>query len=196
MSCALLAILVCSEPTGLDSPLARAALLGATDPVLAVLLHAPVAPAGRIGSGPGPGVIFGVDGGYSLGFDPGPNTRGAWGFGARAGYSLRGGVAIDARYDDLGVRGAGAPLQVASGGARYTLPMIVMPFVEARVGAEIDPAGAYFAAAPALGLELPVARHASIEFTARDWLADRAGGLESVLTLQLGVTVRLGHGGH
>jgi hypothetical protein len=154
-------------------------------------------PAARGGRGPRPGWILGADTGWSTRFGEGANpATGAWGFGARAGYAFGGGFQPDARYDDLGVHlgdvDHGGVLQAATVGARYELPLFVLPFAEARVGPSFDSSAAWFAAALAVGVAVPVARPLSIDLTVRDWLVPAGDALHSILTVQLGFTVRFG----
>jgi hypothetical protein len=164
---------------------------------LAFLKHPPIFSAAHGGSGPRPGWILGADTGWSTRFAEGvsPGAQG-WGFGARAGYAFGGRFQVDARYDYLGVRlrdpvhdGA---LQAATVGARYELPLFVLPFAEVRVGPSFDSANAWFAAALALGVAIPVARPLSIDVTVRDWLVPEGDALHSILTVQLGFTIRFG----
>lgn len=163
---------------------------------LAVLRQPAISPAARVGSGPGPGVVVGVDAGWSTRLaaarDP---SAGAWGFGARLGYAFGNGLLIDARYDDLGVRltdASAGPAQVGSFGARYALPLILAPFGEVRFGGAFDGASAHPAGALALGVSLALGRHLMVEAAARDWLVPASDALRSTVTFQLGLVVRFG----
>ena len=121
-------------------------------------------------------------------------AHGAWAFGARAGYQFSSGLSLQARFDDLGVRapdGSG-PLLFASGGVRYVLPFIVMPFAEALVGPAFYGPHTSLGAGLGLGVALPVGRHLSFDFAARDWIADVDGAVRHVPTFEVGITVGFG----
>ncbi len=127
---------------------------------------------------------------FAVGGDP---TEGAWGFGASLGYAWPSGISLDARYDDLGVDRtdvAATPLQTASAGVRFNAPFVVMPFGEVRCGSAFDTMGVFFAAAIALGVEVPITRYLSVEVTVRDWLVPDPTALRSVATFQAGLTLR------
>lgn len=172
-------------------------LFGALAPPLAFLKSPPILRSGHAGGGPGSGWIVGVDAGlstrFALGGDP---SAGGLGFGARLGYAFRGGFQVDARYDDLGVHlrdlDPNGVLQATTLGARYELPLFILPFAEVRIGPAFDATSAWFAAAVALGVAVPIARPLSIDLTARDWLVPAGDSLHSILTVQLGLTVRFG----
>ncbi|HSN27715.1 MAG TPA: hypothetical protein VLT45_15590, partial [Kofleriaceae bacterium] len=88
-----------------------------------------------------------------------------WCFGARAGYQLPSGLAVQARFDKLGVDapdGTGA-LDAVSGGIRYSLPMVPMPFAEAAIGATFTGQDVAASAGIGVGLSLLPARHVSFD---------------------------------
>ena len=99
------------------------------------------APAGRVGGGPSGGVFVGVDTGVALalasGFDP---AQDAWAFGGRAGYEFRNGLALQLRYDYLGLaphltNPSTSPMQIGSAASSYSIPFLVpLPFFEAMWG--------------------------------------------------------------
>jgi hypothetical protein len=164
---------------------------------LVALRQPAIFPAAHGGRGPRPGWILGADTGWSTRFAEGANpASGGWGFGARAGYAFGGGFQVDARYDDLGTHlrdvDRSGVLQAATVGARYELPLYVLPFAEARVGSSFDSAAAWFAAAIAVGVAFPVARPLSVDLTVRDWFVPAGDALHSIVTVQLGFTVRFG----
>ncbi|HSQ62402.1 MAG TPA: hypothetical protein VLM85_04285 [Polyangiaceae bacterium] len=179
---------------------ASIALIGpfarASDPVLVVpasMLQS-VVHAGRSEGGSLSGVELRVDAGASTRFAvAGDPTEGAGSFGASLGYAWRNGVSLDARYDDLGAARtdlAATPLQTASAGLRYAAPLVVMPFGEVRCGTAFDTTGAFFAAALAVGVDVPFTRYLSAEVTVRDWLVPDQVALRSIATFQVGLTVR------
>ncbi len=115
----------------------------------------------------------------------------AWSFGARVGYQWRSGLAIEGRFDDLGVdppRGGGS-LLVASAGLRYSMPFVVMLFAEALVGPVFNDSHAAPAAGLGLGITLPVVRHLALDLSVRDWIAGLDGVVRDVPTVQMGLSV-------
>ena len=175
----------------LFAPLARA-----SDPLLVVpasILQS-VVHAGRSEGRSLSGVELRVDAGASTRFAvAGDPTEGAASFGASLGYAWPNGISVDARYDDLGAARtdlAATPLQTASAGLRYSAPLVVMPFGEVRCGSAFDTTGAFFAAALALGVDVPFTRYLSAEVTVRDWLVPDQVALRSIATFQVGLTVR------
>lgn len=122
-----------------------------------------------------------------------PNN--GWAFGASVGYQWRSGLALAARFDDLGIDSSrdGHALLCASAGVRYALPMFVMPFVEASLGAMFDGAATSPAVGLGAGAAVPVARHAIVALTVRDWIGSLDGAVRHVPSLTAGVL--LGFGG-
>ena len=166
-------------------PLPPARLVGSFGGGSGSLWHAPSGPF--VGAESGLGLMLGS------GTDP---ARDAWAFGARVGYQWRSGLALEARFDDLGVdpRTGGGSLLVASGGVRYSMPLVVMPFAEALIGPAFNGTHATPAVGVALGVSLPVLRHLAFDLSARDWIADLDGAVRNVPTFELGLTV--GFSGH
>jgi hypothetical protein len=162
------------------------------------LVRPPIAPAGRVGDGGGDGVFLGVDGGWSIALPARAEpAAGAWGFGVRTGYAWRNGLALQARYDDLGVHPtlgdpSTSPLQIGSIGARYAVPFALAPFGEALVGAAFDGNDPRLTAGAGLGLMIPVARHIAVEAVARDWFVPGRDELRQVVVVRLGLTVGFG----
>ena len=118
----------------------------------------------------------------------------AWTFGARVGYQWRSGLAVQLRFDDLGVavsRGGGS-LLVGSGGLRYSLPFAIMPFAEALFAAVFDGSGASPAGGLGVGVSAPVARHLSIDLAVRDWIADLGGSVCHLPTVMVGINIGFG----
>ena len=129
------------------------------------------------------------------------DAHGAWSFGARTGYAWGSGLAIQLRYDDLGVEAPplqsdASVLQFATVGARYAIPYYVQPFAEALVGAAFFGDRARVGGVIGLGVAVPVERHLSLDFALRDYLADldAEGGVRQAITAHLGVTVIFGGG--
>ncbi len=117
----------------------------------------------------------------------------AWCFGARAGYQLASGLAIQARFDRLGVTApdASGSLMTASAGVRYSLPVVPMPFAEALIGPAFHGTDTSFSAILGVGASLLVARHLAFDASLRDALVD-IGGVHHVVTLTLGITAGFG----
>lgn len=116
-----------------------------------------------------------------------------WCFGARLGYQLPSGLAVQARFDKLGVDapdGTGG-LDAVSGGIRYSVPMVPMPFAEASIGATFDAHDAAASAGIGVGLSLLAARHVSFDVAARDWIVD-LGGIHHIPTVTIGITAGFG----
>jgi hypothetical protein len=136
------------------------------------------------------GPFLGADTGWAtmLGAAGAPAT-GAWSFGARAGYAFSSGLALDARFDDLGVHAPSGegPLLLGTAGVRYSLPFIVMPFADAHFGAAWYGDHATPTAGLGLGLSFPVLRHLLVDVSARDWIADVDGSVRHVPTFELGI---------
>ncbi len=117
----------------------------------------------------------------------------AWCFGARAGYQLASGLAVQARFDKLGVDapdGSGT-LDTISGGVRYSVPVVPMPFAEAMIGPTFHGSDVSASAAVGVGLSLLVARHVAFDAAAHDWIID-LGGVRHVPTVTLGITAGFG----
>lgn len=117
----------------------------------------------------------------------------AWCFGARAGYQLASGLAVQARFDKLGVDapdGSGT-LDTVSAGIRYSVPIVPMPFAEAMIGPTFHGSDAAVSAGVGVGLSLLVARHVAFDAAARDWIVD-LGGVHHIPTLTLGITAGFG----
>jgi hypothetical protein len=117
-----------------------------------------------------------------------------WAFGVRGGYQLRSGLAMQLRFDDLGVAvapGAGS-LAIASGGLRYAVPFAIMPFADVLVGAMFGGVDTAPAAALGVGVSVPVARHAALDLTARDWIADLGGSVRHIPSVMAGVNIGFG----
>jgi hypothetical protein len=117
----------------------------------------------------------------------------SWCFGARAGYQLASGLAVQARFDRLGVTapdGSGT-LMTASLGVRYSVPIVPMPFAEAAIGPAFHGSNVSPSAALGVGVSLLVARHLAFDASLRDWLVD-IDGVHNVPTLMLGITAGFG----
>jgi hypothetical protein len=143
------------------------------------------------------GLYVGLDAGAALmpavGDAP---TRGAAAFGLHLGYRLPSGLAFDLRGDDLGVDApdGGGPLIAGGFGMRYTVPLEVMPFVEAHLGALDYGPHVSVAGDAALGIALPVGDHLEIDVSARDWIADVDGAIRHMPMFALGLEVGFDRG--
>jgi len=185
----------------LASPLATAAdqpPLGSTPVLLGFPTLPPARLVGAFGGGGGAfsrapsGFFVGADTGWAVMLGPGSAPApDAWAFGARLGYEWRNGLAIEGRFDDLGVdppKGGGS-LLVGSGGIRYSLPFVVMPFAEALIGPAFNGSHVTPGAGLGLGASLPVVRHLMIDLALRDWIVDLDGAVRNVPTIELGIAV-------
>ena len=117
----------------------------------------------------------------------------AWCFGARGGYQLRSGLAVQMRFDKLGVEapdGSG-PLDAISAGVRYSVPIVPMPFAEAMIGPTIHGSDVVASAGLGVGVSVLLARHVAFDATGRDWIVD-LGGVHHIPTLTFGITAGFG----
>jgi len=118
-----------------------------------------------------------------------------WTFGACTGYEWENGIALQLRVDDLGTRAGdgSSALTVASAGARYSLPFIVMPFVDALVGPAFESGNTSLAAALGVGGSVLITRHLAFDLAFRDWMTDLgSNGIRHVPTVTLGVQIGFG----
>jgi hypothetical protein len=117
----------------------------------------------------------------------------ALGFGARAGYQLVDGLAVQARYDHLGVSSPSldGPLSLTTAGVRYALPAELEPFAEAMVGPAYHGGTTSLAVGLAVGASVLASRHLTFDLTVRDWLVD-IGGVHHAPTITLGITAGFG----
>ncbi len=172
------------------------------------LLHGLGSGGYHIRGGPREGVLVSIDAGAAFPIFTG-SAEASPGFaaGGLVGYEFPNGVALEFRYQDLGL----APTlvdrtqwQLATVGMRYTFPYIVpMPFVEALVGASFvnsavpfNSGGATVSVSPGgaagLGLGLPLSRHVAVDLAARDWISPVGPSAFQVLVVDLGLTVSFG----
>ena len=142
------------------------------------------------------GLYIGLDGGASLMLAAGPAPlEGAPAFGLHAGYRLPSGLSFDLRGDELGVRAPDGRGPIVAGGLgmRYTVPLEVMPFVEAHLGAlEYGPVSV--AGDAALGIAVPIGNHLEIDVSARDWIAQIDGAVRHIPMFALGFEVGFDRG--
>lgn len=82
---------------------------------------------------------------------------------------------------------------LGSVGARYSLPLVVMPFVEAQVGAVFDSSRASIATLLGVGLSVPLLRHLLIDLSAHDAIADIDGDVRHVAFFGVGLTLGFFH---
>jgi len=152
--------------------------------------------------GRGPhGFFFGADTGWAWlqgGADATARTTGtvdtsAWCFGARAGYQLRSGLAIQARTDHLGITApdASGTLGIVSAGVRYAFPSEIEPFAEAMIGPALHGPSVSPAAELGIGLSVLATRHVTFDLTARDWLLD-LGRVRHAPSIAFGITAGFG----
>ncbi len=117
----------------------------------------------------------------------------AWCFGARAGYQLASGLAVQVRFDQLGVSApnGGGSMMTASAGVRYSVPIVPMPFAEALIGPAFHGAEVAPSAGLGVGVSLVIARHIAFDALLRDWLID-TDGVHHVPAVMLGITAGFG----
>ena len=117
-----------------------------------------------------------------------------WAYGVRAGFEWSSGLAFQARIDDLGVHaGAGnQAVMAASVGVRYSLPFVVMPFVDALVGPAFDGDGTSLGAGMGVGASILVTRHLGLDLACRDWMSDLGGSVRHIVTISGGVQISFG----
>lgn len=117
----------------------------------------------------------------------------AWCLGARAGYQLRSGIAMQVRYDQLGVTApdASGNVSLVSAGVRYSFPAEIEPFAEAMVGPAFDGTNTSPAAALGIGVSVLATRHVAFDLAARDSLVDDKG-VHHVPAITLGITAGFG----
>jgi hypothetical protein len=138
------------------------------------------------------GGFVGADAGWATMLATGGDeASGAPAFGLRAGWQWASGIALEGCFDDLGASPpqGGGPLLVGSGGVRYSVPLVVMPYAEVLggagfYGAHVSPTGGL-----GLGVSVPVLRHLMLDVGVRDWIADIDGHVRHVPTAALGFTV-------
>jgi len=142
------------------------------------------------------GLYIGLDAGGALMLaDVSAPMTDALALGLHAGYRMPSGLSLDLRGDELGVHApsGGGPLVAGGVGMRYTVPLEVMPFVEAHVGAlEYGPVS--LAGDAALGLAVPIGEHLEIDVSARDWIAEVDGAIRHVPMFALGFEVGFDRG--
>lgn len=190
-------------------------------PMLATIAFADPLPPALLGSlrrmdpvlvgafGGGQGHWLGAPHGWFLGVDAGRawliggtdiaarSTSGvhdeAWCFGARAGYQLVSGLAVQVRFDKLGVSAPNdrGPVMTASAGVRYSVPVVPMPFAEVLIGPAFHGSSVAPSAGLGVGASLVAARHIMFDASLRDWLID-TGGVHHVPTVMLGITAGFG----
>jgi len=152
-------------------------------------------PGGHAGAGPEGGALLGVEGAWTTTLaDPG-GSQDAWGFGVRAGYGFANGLELHLRYDDLGIAplSSGSPLQLATGGLRYTVPILFpMPFAEVDAGPAFVLGDVRFGVGAQLGLSIPVVNHVLVDVSAHDWFVPIQGTTWQTLTVGLGLTITFG----
>jgi hypothetical protein len=151
---------------------------------------------GRIGSAPSGGFFLGVETGVSLALASGDDpAQHAWAFGGRAGYELPNGLAVQLRYDYLGLSPhlTDPPLahtQIGSAGVRYSIPFLIpLPFFEALWGPAFHGDKVSIAGALGIGGSVPIGRHVRIDASVRDWITPIEDQAHQILTFELGVSL-------
>lgn len=151
---------------------------------------------GRIGGGPSGGVFLGVDTGVALALASGSDpSQDAWTFGGRAGYELANGLALQVRYDYLGLAPhlTDPPMgrtQIGSAGVRYSIPFLIpLPFFEALWGPAFHGDAVSIAGGLGIGGSIPIGRHLRIDASVRDWVTPIDDQVHQVFTFELGAAV-------
>jgi hypothetical protein len=196
-------------PIVMSRRMSRGAWIGVA---LVGLVDAPAhaEPMGLFGSGAGAyarmrsGFFLGADTGLAI-LESADTTSSAhdvsstsndrrWAYGVRAGFEWSSGLAFQARIDDLGVHaGAGnQAVMAASVGVRYSLPFVVMPFVDALVGPAFDGDGTSLGAGIGAGASILVTRHLGLDLACRDWMSDLGGSVRHIVTFSGGVQISFG----
>ncbi len=176
-------------------------------PLLGTLRHLPPAllvasfGGGHSGGRAPAGAFLGVDTGWAwLVGEADASARAtasfqtdAWCFGARFGYQLRSGLAVQTRYEHLGVSapdGSGS-LSFVTAGVRYALPAEIEPFAEVEVGPAFHGSGVSAGAGLGIGIAVLATRHVAFEAAGRDWLVD-LGGVRHAPTVTFGIAAGFG----
>jgi hypothetical protein len=155
-------------------------------------------PAGHHGGGGGPrgGSFLGVDTGAAISLPAGGDgAERAFSFALRTGYELPSGLAVQLRYDYLGVAphltmSPTSPTQIGSAGVRYSIPFLFpMPFFEAMWGPAVDGRTVSIAGSLGAGASFPIGRHVRVDASVRDWITPINARLRQILTFELGVAV-------
>ena len=138
------------------------------------------------------GLFLGVDVGWSeLRASTAQPTEDAATYAVRAGYQLRSGVAIEARFDDLALHApsGGGPLLSITGGVRYSVRLVPMPFVEALAG--LATYGDHTTPDVGLGggVSVLLGRHLIADAALHDWILSIDGDVRHVPTLTVGVSI-------
>ena len=162
-----------------------------------------IAPAARSPGRSHGGFFLGVDGGVALLVATAHDAQPVGGaFAVRFGYDFPNGLSLFGRYDYLGLelttptldRGA---LQLASVGARYTLPLFVPQlFTEAFVGMAFLPAQEDLGVGFGVGLDVPISRHVFIDLAARMYLVPDGTEVRTALTGEVGFGFSFASPGH
>lgn len=158
---------------------------------------------GRSGGGPTGGFFLGVDTGVSLSLASGYDAvQQAWTFGGRAGYELPNGLAVQLRYDYLGLAPhlTDPPMgrtQIGSAGVRYSIPFLVpLPFFEALWGPAFHGDKVSVAGGLGIGASVPIGRHLRLDASVRDWITPIDDQIHQILTFELGAAVTFASPSH
>ena len=191
----LVPTLLVHEDARADEPAPVTSLAFALPPLRAI--GSPIISPGHGARRAQAGVLVGVDAGWTtlLGGN-GQDATGGASFGARLGYQFRNGLALQTRYDFLGVSAPALPaspggaIQVASAGLRYSLYTgFIAPFGEVMIGSAFFGGDATLAGSFALGATLPLTRHFGIDLTMRDWLLPIDGNVRQAIVADGGLYV-------
>jgi hypothetical protein len=193
-----------SDLSGVLSGASLAGGLGSFLPPLRLVGH--VGSPGHAGHGPHGGFFVGVDTGIAVSIASGDDgMHDAFAFGVRGGYEFANGLALELRYDDLGVKPqlsasqlsgpppGTSPLQFATFGVRYSMPFLFpLPFFEAMWGPAVYGGNVTLGGGLGLGCSFPIGSFVRIDVSARDWLTQIDDRVRQVLTFDAGLAVSFG----
>ena len=182
----------------LPGTISGASLAGGPASFLPLRLVGHVGSAGHAGHGPRGGLFLGVDTGIAVAIASGDDPmHDAFTFGVRGGYELRNGLAIQLRYDDLGVKpelagppSSPSPVQLGTFGVRYAMPFLFpLPFFEAMWGPRVYGGSVSLGGGLGLGASFPIGGFVRIDASARDWLMEIDDRVRQILTFDVGLAV-------
>lgn len=152
------------------------------------------------GGGGGPvahapaGLFLGADAGAAMMIGlPQDPTRIAPAFDVRAGYAWRWGLTFQSRFDDFGVESPArvGPLMMLGLGARYSFPLVVMPYVEVDGGPIFDPQRVSGGIVVGTGLAIPLHRHVLVDVGIHDAIVE-TGGVRHIFGFGVGIALGFG----
>ncbi|MHB8418446.1 MAG: hypothetical protein ACYDCL_10250 [Myxococcales bacterium] len=172
------------------------------------LLHHPGMAGYHVPGGAPAGYLVGLDVGAAIPVPSGSmESQPSLSLSGRVGYQFHSGLALAARYEDLGLSPNlidGKQLQFVAADIRYNFPFLLpMPFVEAAFGLAIATSNAALApgqgnvsagpgGALGVGVSFPLTHNFAIDVGVRDWLASVDGSFYQVFSIEAGVAFAFG----